>query len=109
MEEFCKDESKYNIIFDYKNSVDNYSLKYHPELIDHIRKITDLIIETKPEIPEEEYTHEVSIGTSQKLALEFLETINVSLNDILKNNITSLDIKFKEFDKLKDDEIKRWC
>ena len=28
MEEFCKDESKYNIIFDYKNSVDNYSLKY---------------------------------------------------------------------------------
>ena len=28
MEEFCKDESKYNIIFDYKNIVDNYSLKY---------------------------------------------------------------------------------
>lgn len=28
MEEFCKDESKYNIQFDYKKSVDNYSLKY---------------------------------------------------------------------------------
>ena len=28
MDEFCKDQSKYNIQFDYKNSVDNYSLKY---------------------------------------------------------------------------------
>ena len=28
MDKFCKDESKYNIKFDYKNSVDNYSLKY---------------------------------------------------------------------------------
>lgn len=28
MDEFCKDESKYNIIIDYKNSVDNYALKY---------------------------------------------------------------------------------
>ena len=28
MKEFCKDESKYNIEFDYKKSVDNYSLKY---------------------------------------------------------------------------------
>ena len=28
MEELCKDESKYNIQFDYKKSVDNYSLKY---------------------------------------------------------------------------------
>ena len=28
MQDFCKDESKYNIKFDYKKSVDNYSLKY---------------------------------------------------------------------------------
>jgi len=28
MKEFCKDENKYNIKFDYKKSVDNYSLKY---------------------------------------------------------------------------------
>ena len=28
MEEFCKDESKYNIQFDYKQSIDNYALKY---------------------------------------------------------------------------------
>jgi MFS family permease len=28
MEKLCKDESKYNIQFDYKNSIDNYSLKY---------------------------------------------------------------------------------
>ena len=29
MEEFCKDESKYNIKYDYQKSVDNYSLKYN--------------------------------------------------------------------------------
>lgn len=29
MEEFCKDESKYNVQIDYKKSVDNYSLKYN--------------------------------------------------------------------------------
>ena len=28
MDKFCKDESKYNIKFDYKSSIDNYSLKY---------------------------------------------------------------------------------
>ena len=28
MKDFCKDQSKYNIEFDYKKSVDNYSLKY---------------------------------------------------------------------------------
>ena len=29
MEEFCKDESKYNVQIDYKKSVDNYSLKFN--------------------------------------------------------------------------------
>ena len=33
MKEFCKDENKYNIKFDYKKSVDNNSLKYMYEYI----------------------------------------------------------------------------
>lgn len=77
--------------------VDEYSLKYHPELINYVRKITDLVLENPPLFEEKEYLLDIKLQTSQKLAFEFLETIGIKFNDLMLTDLGTLNINFKNY------------
>ena len=85
--------------------VDEYSLKYHPELIDYVRKLTALVLENPPIFEEKEYLLDVKLQTSQKLAFEFLETIGVKFNDLMLTDLGTLNLNFKNYIDLKDNEL----
>ena len=85
--------------------VSGYSLRYHPELIDNVRKLTDLVLENPPVFEDKEYLLDIKLQTSQKLAFEFLETIGVKFNDLMLTDLGTLNIKFKNYIDLKDNEL----
>ena len=84
--------------------INNYSLKEYPELINYVRKLTKIILDNPPVLEDKEYLLDIKLQTSQKLAMEFLEHIGINFNDLLVNNLGTLNIKFKHFSELNKDD-----
>ncbi|MBR3523872.1 MAG: hypothetical protein IKN87_04270 [Bacilli bacterium] len=64
-----------------------------------------MVLENPPIFEEKEYLLDVKLQTSQKLAFEFLETIGVKFNDLMLTDLGTLNLNFKNYIDLKDNEL----